>query len=134
MSKLKQLHGKSSIKEIFLSLSLSFFLSLFSLSPPLFLSHSSPFSLLLSFPPTLNQKFPPKPYIFRCFCCTTKIEKQGSHGSQKLSSIKSLKIENPTTDTGHIPSTNHQKNIPYQILGDKTVENVQIDPQQRRYG
>ena len=36
-------------------------------------------------------------------------------------------------DTGHFHFCNHQKWLPYQILGGKTVKNVQIDPQQRRY-
>ncbi len=33
------------------------------------------------------------------------------------------------TDTGHFHSSNHQKRLPYQILGGKTVGDVQIDPQ-----
>ncbi len=30
----------------------------------------------------------------------------------------------PGTDTGHFHSCNHQKWLPYQIIGDKTVKNV----------
>ncbi len=33
------------------------------------------------------------------------------------------------TDTRHFYSCNHQKWIPYQIIGGKTVMNVQIDTQ-----
>ena len=32
------------------------------------------------------------------------------------------------TDTGYFPSCNHQERLPYQILGDQNVMNVQIDP------
>ncbi len=38
-------------------------------------------------------------------------------------------ITKPFTDTGHFHSCNHQKWLPYQILGGKTVKSVQIDPQ-----
>ena len=37
--------------------------------------------------------------------------------------------EPPVTDTDHIYLSNNHNWLPYQILGDKTVTNVQIDPQ-----
>ena len=39
---------------------------------------------------------------------------------QKLSALKSLKTQNPPNDTEHFHSFNHQKWLPYQILGGKT--------------
>ncbi len=35
----------------------------------------------------------------------------------------------PPTDIGHFHSFKHQKCLPYQIVGNKTANNVQIDPQ-----
>ena len=39
-----------------------------------------------------------------------------------------VKFKNPD-DTRHFHSSNHHKWLPYQILGGKTVNNVQIDQQ-----
>ncbi len=38
-------------------------------------------------------------------------------------------LKPPVTDTGHLNYCNHQKLLPYQIQGSKTVKNVQIDLQ-----
>ncbi len=47
--------------------------------------------------------------------------------------LNTFKFKTPT-DSGPIPISNHQKWLLYHILGGKIVENVQIDPQQQRYG
>ncbi len=54
--------------------------------------------------------------------------KQGPQGPQKLCSLKSFKIQN-SPPTRHFHSCNHNKWLPYQILVDKPVNNVQISPQ-----
>ena len=56
--------------------------------------------------------------------------KQGPQGPQKLSSLISLKIHNSPNDNSHFRSCNYQKLRSYQILGGKTVKNVQINPYQ----
>ncbi len=57
-----------------------------------------------------------------------------SREDQLKLSIKSLKNSRRPIDTGHFHSSNHQKWLPFQLLGGKTLRNVQIDQQQRRYG
>ena len=52
---------------------------------------------------------------------------QGPKGPPKLSSKNHLKLETPT-DTEIFHSCNHNKWLPYQIVGGETVKNVQIDP------
>ncbi len=54
--------------------------------------------------------------------------KQGLQGPQELSSLKSLKIQNPFLKTQEC-AIKLKKCLPYQIPGGKTVRNVQIDPQ-----
>ncbi len=49
-----------------------------------------------------------------------------ARGPQKISSPKSLQIQNPPTIPGIFNPANI---IPYQILGGKTVKNDQRDPQ-----
>ena len=63
---------------------------------------------------------------------TQSTRKQGSQGLQKLGSLNSLKINlpHPILKHGNVP-LNHYKWLHYQILGVKTVNNVQIDPQIR---
>ena len=43
-------------------------------------------------------------------------------------------LEAQLSSTKNFHSCNHQKLLPYQILGGKTEKNVQVDPQQRKYG
>ncbi len=52
------------------------------------------------------------------------IKENGPQGPQKLSSLKTLKIQNP-----HRYSCNHHKWLPYKIIFHRTVKNVKIDPQ-----
>ncbi len=46
---------------------------------------------------------------------------------------KKSNISLPPKKTQYVP-LNHQKWLTCQIVGGKTVKNVQIEPQQRRYG
>ncbi len=59
---------------------------------------------------------------------TIYADKKGPHGPQKLSSLKTLLIKK-NIPHGYFHSCNHKKWLPYQILGGKTVKNVQIDLQ-----
>ena len=43
--------------------------------------------------------------------------------------LKSLRIHNPPTDTGHFHSSSHQKWLPHQILSGKPVKDIHIDQQ-----
>ncbi len=56
-------------------------------------------------------------------------QQQGQQRPQKLNFLNHLKCHPLPTDTSRFNSFNPQKWLPYQILGGKTVENVQIDPQ-----
>ena len=47
----------------------------------------------------------------------------------QLKTINLLDKVNRTTETQHFHSSNHHKWLPYQILGGKTVKNVQRGPQ-----
>ena len=64
-----------------------------------------------------------QPYI-HIFICN-----QGPKAQQKLSYLDHLIFKKPTTDNGNFNSSNHQKWLPSQILGGKTVKNVPTDPQ-----
>ena len=52
-----------------------------------------------------------------------------SNGSRTFLGGNKHLISKPPNDTGHFHSSNHQKWLTYQIIGDKTVKSVQIDPQ-----
>ena len=59
--------------------------------------------------------------------------KKDTQGPQKLSTQKSLNIQNlPPISDIFTPST--IKWLAYQILGSNAVKDVQIDHEQRRYG
>ncbi len=49
------------------------------------------------------------------------------HKDQRSSALSYYLNSKPHTDTRHLLSCNHQKWLPYQIIGVKTVKNVQID-------
>ena len=58
----------------------------------------------------------------------TVLNKQGPQGSHKLSSLKSLKIQNPSPKPGILTPAQPSEMASFSNLGGKTVKNVQIDP------